>query len=428
MRTRYGTRLGIGLATVALAISAVASSAAACVVGTGSSASCTDAALNACLPGGSNFDGIVTFNCGGAKTIDISTSTGTKTISADTTIDGGGLVTISGGNSVGVFHVNPGIAFTVRNLTIANGDGGTGNGGGIYNDGGTVRATGTTFAGNKAGDSGGGLYNDSGTVIVSDCTFDRNQARDGGGLFSEDGMATVTDSTFDTNSASNSGGGIYVYGPMTLANSTLVGNTGSGSGGGAIYIDGGGTLTMTNCTISGNSGSLGGGIWALGDPKEMTLTNTIIANNTNGDCVIGSGTIIDGGHNLIEDTGANACGLTDGVKGNVIGQDPNLDPAGLQNNGGPTQTVAVLGGSPAINAGDEAVCAAPPVSSLDQRGYFRPGASLPNCTIGAYEYGAGPPGVSAPALSPVVLLGLGALLIGAGTVSVRRRASSHLPQ
>ena len=77
-----------------------------CVVGTGTSASCTESALDACLPGGAGFNGTVTFNCGGAATI---TVTSTKTISADTTIDGGSLITISGGHSVGVFSVNTGV-------------------------------------------------------------------------------------------------------------------------------------------------------------------------------------------------------------------------------------------------------------------------------------------------------------------------------
>src|ERR1019366_3500146 len=86
---------------------------AAGVVGTGTAPSCTDAALNGALAGG----GLVTFNCGGgAVTIDISPGaggTGAKTISADTTIDGGGLITVSGGHSVRVFSVNGGVKFTV---------------------------------------------------------------------------------------------------------------------------------------------------------------------------------------------------------------------------------------------------------------------------------------------------------------------------
>ncbi len=63
----------------------------------------------------------------------------------------------------------------------------------------------------------------------------------------------------------------------------------------------------------------------------------------------------------------------------------------LANNGGPTQTIALLAGSPAINAGDESVCSAPPVNNLDQRGYVRPGAPATSCSIGAYEYNAQPP-------------------------------------
>ena len=60
----------------------------------------------------------------------------------------------------------------------------------------------------------------------------------------------------------------------------------------------------------------------------------------------------------------------------------------LQNSGGPTQTIALASDSPAIDAGDETVCAAPPVSGLDQRGFARPGSGATNCSIGAYEFNA----------------------------------------
>ena len=62
------------------------------------------------------------------------------------------------------------------------------------------------------------------------------------------------------------------------------------------------------------------------------------------------------------------------MNGNIVGLDPLLDPAGLKDNGGPTQTIALLPGSPAINAGDPDVCANPPVNGVDQRGYARPGS------------------------------------------------------
>src|SRR5229473_3588860 len=127
------------LATLSAVLTlAATSSAFACVVGTGTSASCTEAALNACLPGGGGFDGTVTFACGGAATI---TVTSTKTISANTTIDGGSVITISGGGTVGVFSVNSGVTFTVENLTIANGA--APNGGAILNSG-TLNVTNST--------------------------------------------------------------------------------------------------------------------------------------------------------------------------------------------------------------------------------------------------------------------------------------------
>jgi hypothetical protein len=108
-------------------------------VGTGSG-TCTESTLTACLPGGGSFDGTVTFDCGGAATI---TVTSTKTISADTIIDGGSLITISGGNSVGVFSVNSFVNFTVQNLTIANSYSGYW-GGGIFSSG-TLTVTNSTL-------------------------------------------------------------------------------------------------------------------------------------------------------------------------------------------------------------------------------------------------------------------------------------------
>src|SRR5215813_3817990 len=100
---------------VLLATLAVASSALACVVGTGTNASCTESALNACL-GGENYDGTVTFACGGAATITVTSSMGTG---GNTTIDGGGLITISARGGLIIFAVTGG-TFTVHGLTISN--------------------------------------------------------------------------------------------------------------------------------------------------------------------------------------------------------------------------------------------------------------------------------------------------------------------
>src|SRR5205085_1942650 len=140
---------------------------------------------------GGSFAGTVTFNCGGSATI---TVTATKTINADTTIDGGGVITISGGGTVGVFLViapaNIAVTFTVKNLTVADGRntyGGLG-GGGILNEGalgqgGTVIAANSTFLGNSAGrmgNVGGAIENYNGTLTVTDSTFAGNNGSEGG--------------------------------------------------------------------------------------------------------------------------------------------------------------------------------------------------------------------------------------------------------
>jgi len=119
--------------------------------------------------------------------------------------------------------------------------------------------------------------------------------------------------------------------------------------------------------------------------SNLTAINSIVANSTKGkNC---SSTIIDGGHNLDDGT---SCGFST-ANGSLNSTNPQVDPAGLANNGGPTQTIALEAGSPAIDAGDEAICAAAPVDGLDQRGFVRPGAGATHCSIGAYEFDSAAP-------------------------------------
>jgi len=145
---------------------------------------------------------------------------------------------------------------------------------------------------------------------------------------------------------------------------------------------------VTNSTFSGNNAFAGAGGAINADSGPVTVVNSILANSTSGDNC--SGTFTDGGHNIDDGT---TCGFTGAGCATTTGTsfcntNPLLDPAGLGNNGGPTQTIALEAGSPAINAGDETVCAAPPVNNLDQRGVVRPGAGATNCSIGAYEFNA----------------------------------------
>ena len=370
-------------------------------VGTGTPGSCTEAEFDAALAAGS-----VSFNCGSAPvTITI---TSTKSIAADTAIDGGGRVTISGGHKVGGFAVNSGVSFDARNLTIADCKGVQG---GIYSP------------------SSGGIVN-QGALTLTNCTLRGNSAAVGGGIYNE-GTVTLTQCTLSGNSASVWGGGIYNEGTVTLTNCTLSGNSarvidhgwGPLNAGGIYNL---GTVALTNCTLSGNSGGVVNGCGCapmMGcSCAPFALTNTILAEpagltcgtwyggqlvylggNENGTEAPGGlvGSIgddpfapsysIDGGRNLINDADGS-CGLTDGVNGNIVGVDPLLDSEGLQDNGGPTQTIALLPGSPAINAGDADACGTAPVNGIDQRGYVRPGTGSATCSIGAYEYNSpGPP-------------------------------------
>lgn len=321
-----------------------------CIVGTGASASCTEAALDACLAGGGSSGGIVTFNCGGATTIIVSS---TKFISSDTTIDGGGS-TISGANGVGVFSVNSGVNFTIQNLTIANG--------------------------------GRAIVNNSGTLTVNDSTFSGHMAPDFGGAIANFGTLAVTNSTFSGNSAF-AGGAIDNNGTLTVTNSTFWGNSGA-NGGGAIF-NAAGTLLVTNSTFAGNlADGLGDAIATAAG--QVIITNSIVAGTGLGNCYAYAGAdITDGGHNIDEGL---SCGFGfPHATGSLTLTNPMLDPEGLRDNGGPTQSIGLLYFSPAINAGGETICTAAPVNNLDQRGYLRPGTGATNCSIGAFEFNASPP-------------------------------------
>jgi Right handed beta helix region len=281
----------------------------------------------------------------------------------------------------------------------------------------TVTLSGLTLRnGSESSSQGAGIQN-TGTLSITNCTLSGNSAAKGAGLYNE-GTSTVSNSTFSGNTAigisggqDSQGGAIYNTGPgtLTLTNCTLSGNsvTGGanplgGSGGtgrgGAIY-NAESNAVVTNCTIAGNTANggagtpagqaFGGGIFSQG----THIQSTIVANNTvtstgppNPDV---SGLFISQGFNLIgkRDGSTNFTAATDQTGTIASPLDPML--ASLQNNGGPTQTIALLPSSPAIDKGTSSGL------TTDQRGAGFPRTvddpATPNATggngadIGSFE-------------------------------------------
>ena len=296
---------------------------------------------------------------------------GELAITDDLTITGLGAdqLTISGNSASRVFSVDSAasepISVAIRSLSLVDGyNAGSSYGGGIYND--EILVLDSCTLANNLSDYGGGIRND-GMLTVTNSTFVDNSAGTTGGATFNMGTLTVTNSTFADNSA-HSGGGITNFdsGTLTLTNSTLANNAANYSGGG---IQNHGTLTVRNSTLANNSaGSYGGGIENVGGLTEfgsLTLTNSLLGGNTapQGPDLRIAGEHIAAQYNVIQD--GTGSGLVNGVDGNLVGVDPKLDPAGLQDHGGPTPTIALLSGSAAIDAGDNAAAAG---LTGDQRG------------------------------------------------------------
>ncbi|HXI50163.1 MAG TPA: choice-of-anchor Q domain-containing protein, partial [Candidatus Saccharimonadales bacterium] len=233
-------------------------------------------------------------------------------------------------------------------------DPGVGRGGGLWNEG-TANLLNSTFHGNRA--VGGEPYF---MPVGGWHAF-------GGGIFN---TGTLTSANLTVASNAAQGGDYAHHPPMALPKSG-----GNGSGGG--FFQAGGSILLTNATIAYNSAQGGKGMppgGGFGDNFNTSngtvlLRNCLIAGTAGGtNCV---GTISDGGHNISSDS---SCQF--GAPGSLNDTDPKLAP--LADYGGPTPTMALLPGSPALDAADAAAC--PPT---DQRGRPRPFG--PGCDIGAFE-------------------------------------------
>ena len=278
---------------------------------------------------------------------------------------GAGTVTVSDSSDgiLGVTGSNSAV-ITVRisGLTLANGNGASatsnGNGGGVYAFAANLTLTGCVFSGDKANGGGGAVSNSSGTLSLANCTLSGNTAGVGGAVSSSGGTASLTNCTLSGNStlAGGLGGGVYNNGTsLTLTNCTIVGNTAVGTQsspgqGGGLYNRAGaaGGTIVQSCILSGNSAATG--------PDA-------------------SGSYTSGGSNIIGDPNGAAYGFTG--PHDLVYVNPKLDPNGLRGNGGPTPTIAILAGSPAVDADYNGM------TQTDQRGFARPQGARSD--IGAFE-------------------------------------------
>lgn len=300
------------------------------------------------------------------------------------------VTTIVDGSQIDrVFTIAVGRRATFSNLTVRNGYLLSDRGGGISNQG-DLTLDHVVVTGNRA-KTGGGINNafSAPLHIVASSIASNVADSDGGGLFSI-GPLDVVASTFAFNDA-NIGGGVFLDGNSLLVNTTIAENRARNNGGGmAVYLEQS-VANIYNSTIafnvadsdSNNDGS-GGGVSS--NSPTFNIYNTLVAGNYHinpafaDDC---DGLVNTHAYNRFGNT--SQCDITQ-VSGANAPLNSLADLGPLQDNGGPTQTVALLAGSNAIG-GAAAVCLdanSNPIT-IDQRGFLR---DVGNCDIGAYEFGA----------------------------------------
>jgi hypothetical protein len=406
----------------------------------------TDAQFSSLLAGG----GTITFDCGGVGAAAVITLSSTKTIVDNTTIDGDGKVTLSGGGLRRLFSVEAGTALTLTHLTLMQGvayEGAivynlgtlhlsnsailsgtaTGGFGGAVKSLGSVIVTNSVFQQNVSQQGYGGAIDSvqkTSLVSVTNSSFYNNSSRIGGGAIASNGIVRIERSTFSGNSTESQfgisgGGAIENTGPLTITASTFSANR-AGKGG-AVYNEGGMALVVNN-TFSGNSANvaprLGGAIHnqvstdGLNTPGSTTIiAGTFLGNTANS----GSGGNLnnDSGNSLRLKASIVADGLPDNCAGLITSEGNNLDSANtcgfasagdlintnpllgpLADNGGSTRTFALLAGSAAI---DHVVASCTDQQGIplgvDQRGVTRPqdgdDDGVARCDVGAFELQSG---------------------------------------
>jgi hypothetical protein len=289
-------------------------------------------------------------------------------------------LTLDAGSKSRLFQIDtarPGDAVSISGLTLTNGSADAG--GAILNVDAALSLSRMVVTGNVAGYGGGGIRVSGGALALVDSTVSGNRTKmagrpeGGGGIYAApETSVTVSGSTISGNSSASNGGAMFVLGTsLTVSDSTVSSNTAFSYGGG-LYMSSATTALVRNSTIAYNAAPYGGGIYCYGLP---TIESTIVAKNTGGT-----------GPDLYGQAKATFCliGNTSGMvlytgsSNNLLNRDPLLGP--LADNGGRTQTHALLLGSPAVNSGSN-----PASLSYDQRGNGFARVVGTAADIGAFE-------------------------------------------
>ncbi len=272
---------------------------------------------------------------GGHQGVDL--ESGSLTLSASKVSQNGGSGVDGGG-----FETRPSTTLTIESSTI---EGNTGYNGAGFDLGGAATIVDSTIAGNVAHGDGGVLQSSASLTLTRDAVTGNSAIENAGALFIG-GTTTITDTTLADNHAGGDGGAIEGS-TATLVNDTIANNEVAGSGAGIF-----GTATAANTIMADNTGPKG---VVSNCTAALTVTGPNLENGTE-------------------------CGFA-GHDGGISEANPEL--GALAANGGPTETLALLPGSPAIDHGTNVGCPA-----TDQRGGARPQPVGGTCDIGAYEYGA----------------------------------------
>ena len=383
--------------------------AGACTLQDAVAAANTNAAVNGCAAGAAGLDtivfaaGITSVSLASAMSSANPSCTFGLAVSEDLAIDGGAIA----GSGIPKVSIQRSSAPSTPNFGII--------GASLYNCGTTptvklkLTLSGLTiFNGNNAGGSGGGVAAD--ILTVHDSVIGGNIATNGGGIYAFTSLAMTSSSV--TNNSTSSGGGITGDVPMTISSSTISRNTANNGGG--IYAQDG-AVTIDNSTISYNTGSGidTGSIAAYfvtisantdaGIRLEVATLNNSIA-EFDDSVIVGNGSPpttndlqtsasrpITGTYNYIGTL--STVGLNDLDAGVRIASCASLNLGGLANNGGGTQTQALLPGSCLIDAGGITSPSAQ-LFANDQRGNGYPRFVNTHADIGAFEYQGGPAAVS----------------------------------